>query len=460
MYIIALSVYPIVAVAVAVAVVVVVSFDDSTFVPWDLLNVFDTYTPIEFASINNDDLEVEPSLFDDYHDGFYSHSLETPIINRDSRFLENKKIKIPENQEFGVPEKQKFEFIDRYIAYKNSYCNATSVTSDHDINTDDNLKILLEPLSGHPDAIPNTTKDENMSCEKESQKITTQFFDVQQIHPNSHSLHFNNDEAFQSFSKTLNTFDNQSHKCLGSEDCKDNLNFGHGHTDEKTNCQEKMNYEYICENLNFEGIQDEKDKYILDVLLNNSITDRDHYLATSFLNVAFGLETVEDNDNDHCLKEATLDNEKMNVEHIPDNLQKPLGKNSRNNSNEKKQQLQLWQFIMKVLSDTETENKCIQWVEEEDGIFEFKNPKQAASLWGETKSNKNMTYEKISRCLRNYYPKPDATSSVKREGKIKKPQKNTRKSQKLMYKFTDRFMETYKKKFKTGACTSKIQNFQ
>lgn len=64
-------------------------------------------------------------------------------------------------------------------------------------------------------------------------------------------------------------------------------------------------------------------------------------------------------------------------------------------------QVQLWQFLLEILTDREHVD-IIQWVGE-DGEFKLTDPEKVARLWGEKKNKPAMNYEKLSRALRYYY---------------------------------------------------------
>ncbi|KFB36845.1 AGAP004337-PA-like protein [Anopheles sinensis] len=64
-------------------------------------------------------------------------------------------------------------------------------------------------------------------------------------------------------------------------------------------------------------------------------------------------------------------------------------------------QIQLWQFLLEILTDREHRN-IIQWIGT-DGEFKLCNPELVAQLWGERKNKPTMNYEKLSRALRYYY---------------------------------------------------------
>ena len=84
--------------------------------------------------------------------------------------------------------------------------------------------------------------------------------------------------------------------------------------------------------------------------------------------------------------------------------------------------IQLWQFLLELLTEKQHRN-IIRW-NNEDGEFEFLEPglniidgkfkfnffkllycfiEKVASLWGQLKGNPNMNYSKMSRALRSYY---------------------------------------------------------
>lgn len=73
-----------------------------------------------------------------------------------------------------------------------------------------------------------------------------------------------------------------------------------------------------------------------------------------------------------------------------------LGNRTGNNG-----QVQLWQFLLDLLTDKEHIN-LIHWIGEE-GEFKLESPELVAQLWGVRKNKPNMNYEKLSRALRYYY---------------------------------------------------------
>lgn len=64
-------------------------------------------------------------------------------------------------------------------------------------------------------------------------------------------------------------------------------------------------------------------------------------------------------------------------------------------------QIQLWQFLLELLTDRE-HREAIQWIGAE-GEFKLNKPETVAKLWGARKNKPSMNYEKLSRALRYYY---------------------------------------------------------
>uniref|UniRef100_A0A673Y6R4 GA-binding protein alpha chain n=1 Tax=Salmo trutta TaxID=8032 RepID=A0A673Y6R4_SALTR len=64
-------------------------------------------------------------------------------------------------------------------------------------------------------------------------------------------------------------------------------------------------------------------------------------------------------------------------------------------------QIQLWQFLLELLTDKDARD-CISWVGEE-GEFKLNQPELVAQKWGHRKNKPTMNYEKLSRALRYYY---------------------------------------------------------
>lgn len=64
-------------------------------------------------------------------------------------------------------------------------------------------------------------------------------------------------------------------------------------------------------------------------------------------------------------------------------------------------QVQLWQFLLELLTDADNRDS-IQW-QGEEGEFKLVQPEAVAQLWGQRKNKPNMNYEKLSRALRYYY---------------------------------------------------------
>ncbi|XP_061073101.1 transcriptional regulator Erg-like isoform X2 [Conger conger] len=80
-----------------------------------------------------------------------------------------------------------------------------------------------------------------------------------------------------------------------------------------------------------------------------------------------------------------------------------LGPTSSRLANPGSGQIQLWQFLLELLSDS-ANAACITW-EGTNGEFKMTDPDEVARRWGERKSKPNMNYDKLSRALRYYYDK-------------------------------------------------------
>ncbi|XP_027128240.1 transcription factor Spi-C [Larimichthys crocea] len=66
--------------------------------------------------------------------------------------------------------------------------------------------------------------------------------------------------------------------------------------------------------------------------------------------------------------------------------------------------VRLFHFLFEMLEDPNMAH-CVSWVPTDAGVFRFSstNKDQVAALWGQRKGNKRpMTYQKMSRALRNY----------------------------------------------------------
>eukprot|EP00117_Sycon_ciliatum_P016385 scpid42359/ scgid15833/ Protein C-ets-2 len=67
-------------------------------------------------------------------------------------------------------------------------------------------------------------------------------------------------------------------------------------------------------------------------------------------------------------------------------------------------QIQLWQFLLELLSDSRERN-IIEWTYENPWEFKIRSPAEVAKRWGKRKSKPGMNYEKLARGLRYYYMK-------------------------------------------------------
>ncbi|CAG2200608.1 EHF [Mytilus edulis] len=73
-------------------------------------------------------------------------------------------------------------------------------------------------------------------------------------------------------------------------------------------------------------------------------------------------------------------------------------KQNRQNGN-----IRLWQFLLCLLTNLNFNPSHIKWTNRRSGEFKILRSKDIAHMWGEMKNNNRMTYEKMSRAMRNYY---------------------------------------------------------
>lgn len=87
----------------------------------------------------------------------------------------------------------------------------------------------------------------------------------------------------------------------------------------------------------------------------------------------------------------------------PDTATKSDSQRHRN-----RRDLHLWEFLLILLANQDCEGESIKWKDQSRGIFELANRQKVAKLWGLTKGNAKMTYDNMSRSVRQYY-KDDKT---------------------------------------------------
>ncbi|MGH0137614.1 UNVERIFIED_CONTAM: hypothetical protein FKN15_020298 [Acipenser sinensis] len=90
--------------------------------------------------------------------------------------------------------------------------------------------------------------------------------------------------------------------------------------------------------------------------------------------------------------------------HMNDSLSADLKIKCYDINFEKKKKIRLFQFLFEMLEDPKMTH-CISWVQPPSGMFQFssQNKDKFAEMWGVRKGNrKTMTYQKMSRALRNY----------------------------------------------------------
>lgn len=67
------------------------------------------------------------------------------------------------------------------------------------------------------------------------------------------------------------------------------------------------------------------------------------------------------------------------------------------------QPIQLWQFLLELLTEPKLVKVISWWSSGISGEFRLHQPEVVAALWGHRKGRPNMTYDKLSRALRYYY---------------------------------------------------------
>lgn len=94
------------------------------------------------------------------------------------------------------------------------------------------------------------------------------------------------------------------------------------------------------------------------------------------------------------------DNEKEEANGSLKRTQKPIMHIGSDNRNGNNGQIQLWQFLLEILTDKDYVS-VIEWVGTQ-GEFKLNDPEYVAQLWGERKNKPAMNYEKLSRALRYF----------------------------------------------------------
>lgn len=84
----------------------------------------------------------------------------------------------------------------------------------------------------------------------------------------------------------------------------------------------------------------------------------------------------------------------------------------------KRGSLQLWQFLLHLLSTKAPPHHAepiIEWTRKSAAEFKLLDPEEVARLWGVQKNRPTMNYDKLSRSLRYYYEKGNNFISIKKK---------------------------------------------
>ena len=66
----------------------------------------------------------------------------------------------------------------------------------------------------------------------------------------------------------------------------------------------------------------------------------------------------------------------------------------------KKKGKKIWEFLLELINNPETNPSVIKWENEEEGTFRFVQPDEIAEMWGKRRKNKFLTYDYFARALR------------------------------------------------------------
>ena len=119
----------------------------------------------------------------------------------------------------------------------------------------------------------------------------------------------------------------------------------------------------------------------------------------------FGIEIFVDLQILISSYDIELYNRMKNLENrrIEKNIMKLFLKSELFSKHKKFKYYKVHDFLKDILNDSRYNPHIIKWKDKDNGVFIIKEPDEVAKLWGKSKDNEKMTYEKMSRAIRYGY---------------------------------------------------------
>ncbi|PFX25144.1 ETS-related transcription factor Elf-4-like [Stylophora pistillata] len=116
-----------------------------------------------------------------------------------------------------------------------------------------------------------------------------------------------------------------------------------------------------------------------------------------------------------------------------------------------KNRMHLWEFLLELLADKRCQSS-IKWTRQEEGEFRIIKTEAVAKLWGFENGRQGMTYDKLSRALRQYYSERIITKV--------RGQKTTYKFDNLPYNYLPGVTRRRKRVFSARKVSSRAENWK